>query len=158
MGANDDAVLVDPYPARDVGDAEQGVHPVGLIDQGRVLGLGVLDEGTKDFSATHLEADGNELDALVVYLTAQRLPPGQVHAAASVGCPGHEDHFLAPQRRQPELVTVEVGQDQLRCLSSGQGSASERLGADGRQPEVGVVDDGHAEPFGGARHIEVAPG
>ena len=74
-----------------------------------MLGLGVLDERTEDLSAAHLEADGNELDALVVYLAAQCLPPGQVHAAASVGRPGHEDDFLAQQRRQANSLPSRSG-------------------------------------------------
>ena len=103
-----------------------------------MLGLGVLDERTEDLSAAHLEADGNELDALVVCLAAQCLPPGQVHAAASVGRPGHEDDFLAQQRRQ--ATRYRRGRaGPAPVPERWRGLGPERLGADGRQPEVRVA-------------------
>ena len=110
--------------------------------------------GPEDVGAAHLEADGDELDALAVQLVAQCLPPGQVHAAASIGRPRDEDDLLAPQRRQGELVAVEVGQHQLGRFRGRQRTPADGLRADSPQAEVLVVHHRHAEPVGSVGEAE----
>lgn len=76
---------------------------------------------------------------------AQRLPPGQVKGAPSVGSPGNEDHLLAPQRRQMELLAGEVWQHQFRSPGGREGSTGKGLGAKRPQAHVSIVDDRYAE-------------
>jgi hypothetical protein len=63
-----------------------------------MLGPGCFDNWTEHLGAAHLEANGDDLDALSVYFVAQCLPPGQVEAAASVGRPAGEHHLLSAKR------------------------------------------------------------
>lgn len=85
---------------------------------------------------------------------AQRLPPGQVECAASIRGPRDDDDLLAAQRRQAELVAVDVIEDQFGCLGADQDAAAERLGADGPQSGLLVSDQAHAKTGNGRNEVE----
>ena len=82
---------------------------MGLVDQRRVRRLRALDERTRGVGSRGVECNGDDLEPLRVELLTQRLPPGQVETAPSPGRPRDQEHLLAAQAGQPELVAVEVG-------------------------------------------------
>ena len=85
---------------------------------------------------------------------AQHLPPGQVERTASIRGPRDNDDLLAAQRRQAELVAVDVVEDQFGRLGADQGAAAERLGADGPQSGLLVSNQAHAKTGDGRDEVE----
>ncbi len=81
-----------------------------------MLGHGGLDERAALLGAGGVDPDGDELDPERVELSAQCLPHGQVPGAASIMRPGVEQDLLPVQAGEPELVSVQVGQAQVRRL------------------------------------------
>ena len=63
----------------------------------RVFRPGGLDEAAAAFRAQRVEADRDQFEPLRMKLVAQRLPPGQVGRAASVGGPGVDDDLPPSQ-------------------------------------------------------------
>lgn len=85
---------------------------MGGIDELRVLGARPVDPlpGGVDLE---VEGDGDDLEALVMELSSQALPPGQRGAATSPRCPRGNEHLLAAQRREVERPAIDVGQREL---------------------------------------------
>ena len=92
---HDDPVLVDPDAARDIHDTEQRVHHVRFVDKGGMVGRCLRDPRTCALSATRVERDGHDLEALRPELRAQLLPNWQVKAAASPRSPCEEQDLRA---------------------------------------------------------------
>ena len=80
--SHDHPVLVDPQGSGDVDDAEQLVEPVRGVDELRMVGAGALDPRPGGIDL-EVERDGDDLETPRVELSAQLLPHGQRHAAAS---------------------------------------------------------------------------
>ncbi len=98
---------------------------MGRVEQRRVLGLRRLNVGPRRLRATQLEGDSDDLEAFRMKLAAQRLPPGQIEGAASIGGPRNQRDLLAPQRRQVELIAFEVIEDKLGGLGAHQATLTE---------------------------------
>src|SRR5262245_19420608 len=102
-----------------------------------MLGLRRFDEGATTRSPQRIETNRNELEALAVQFVPQHLPHGQVTGAPSIRGPGVEQDLLSAQARQAELVALEVGKAELRCLCG-----RERAGTDVRRterPQIGAL-------------------
>jgi hypothetical protein len=125
------------------------------VDQRRMGGMRGLVERPCCFDVS-VERDRDDVDAGRRQLLVQRLPPGQVEAAASPRRPGDEHDLAAAQARQIERVAVEVLEDQIwhaRALedTTVAGSRPER-------PEAvcSVVRDGHAQTLGDHGDLDAA--
>jgi len=92
------------------------------VDKGGVLRLSGLDEPAAAFSPQRVETDRDQFEALRMKLVAQRLPPGQVGRAASVGRPGVDDDLLPAQTGQSKRLPVQIGQFEVGVLGRHQGS------------------------------------
>jgi hypothetical protein len=64
------------------------------VEQRGVLGVRRLDVGPGRVGVAQLQRNADNLEPRRMKLTAQRLPPGQVEGAASIGRPGDENDFL----------------------------------------------------------------
>lgn len=71
--------------------------------------IGPCDERPGRLRAAGVERDRDDLEPMGLELLPQRLPPGQVEAAASPGGPGENEDLLATQAAEREGVPVEVG-------------------------------------------------
>ena len=87
---------------------------------------------------------------------AQCLPPGQDESAASIRRPGDKHHLLSAQRREVEIVAVDVGQHEVRCFSGDQCVSANRFRSERPHPLLLVVNEGHPQPFGSPRQFEPA--
>ena len=67
---------------------------MGLVQQGGMVGVGLVDEGLGRFYTAGVEGDGDDLEAFRVELLTQLLPHGQVEAAASPRRPCEEQDLL----------------------------------------------------------------
>ena len=79
------------------------------VNQRRMFRLRGLDEAAAAFRPQRVEADRDQFEPLRMKLAAQRLPPGQVGRAASVGGPGVHEDLAPPQARKPERLPVQIG-------------------------------------------------
>jgi len=155
---DDDPVLVDPDSVRNVDDAEALVDEMRGVDQRWVMGMSRLDERAGGVGVD-IEADGDDLKSFGVQLRAQRLPPGQVEAASSPGCPRDQYDLLASETREAEGFAFGVGELELRRDRGREDATGEcRLGAQRRQPAIAIGDDGHAEPLGDDVDVDAAVG
>lgn len=80
------------------------------VDERGMLRPGGLDEPAAAFGPQCVETDRDQFEALRMKLVAQRLPPGQVGRASSVGCPGVDDDFPPAQAGEPKELPFQVGQ------------------------------------------------
>lgn len=80
-----------------------------LVDERGVCRLRTLDPRTRGLGSAGVERDRDDLEPMGLELLPQRLPPGQVEAAASPGGPGENEDLLATQAAEREGVPVEVG-------------------------------------------------
>src|SRR4051812_35158904 len=103
-----------------------------------MLRLRRVDEGSRGVGTAQLQRDRDDLDAEGVELVAQRLPPGQVEPTASIRSPGDENDLLPAQRGQAELIAVDVGQHQFRCLGTEECTTADTLGPERIQTVVFV--------------------
>ncbi len=92
-----------------------------------------LDEWARNIGVAQFKGDRNDLNAEGCEFFAQCLPTWQVVATASIGRPGYDNNFLTPQRRQVEVISVEIWKDDVWGLSGYERSSAERLRAQGRQ-------------------------
>ena len=92
---HDHPVLVDPHRHGDVGEPEQLIGDVALVDQRRMVRLRRLDPLTRSGGAACIEGDGDDFDAVLVLLSPEGLPPGQARSASSPRRPGDEQDLPA---------------------------------------------------------------
>ena len=158
VGADDAAVFVDPEDGGDVDHVVELGEAVVGVDQAGVGRLGGLDP-LAGVLGVAIDGDGDDNEAEFFELLVDRLPPGQVVAAASPRGVGGEEHLLASVVGEGVGVAFEVGEGEVRSAEEG-----ERLGAfAGGDAEVGGafggVDRGGAtDQFGEASDVDAGVG
>ena len=131
-GTDDHPVLVDPHRHRNVGDAEQLVADVMLVDERGMVRVRRFDPRPRRGRAARIESDRHDFEAVVVLLVPERLPPGQARTGILTTTPTATSSTFFPR-----------SDDNLKTLPSRSGNSSSGASAlaSARPPTVaGPID------------------
>jgi glycerol-3-phosphate dehydrogenase len=143
-------IFVDPDRHRDIHDPEQFIEDMGLINNGDVGHL--IDGGQVrcgSWTTFDVETDRHDVDAQRAQFTVQGLPPGEVSATSSPGCPSDHHGPSTPLFGEaPDTVTENQREFEVGGGNGAQGPAAHRCGTE-CNPTGGIVaDSGHSQRAG----------
>ena len=81
-----------------------------LVDKCRKGRFGTIVKFATGFFAAGVLSGGNDFEVFVSEVFINSLPPGQVEAASSPRGPGEDQHFLAVEIREFDLLSFAIGQ------------------------------------------------